>query len=406
MGMSMTRNSATFQLFGNAEKIHPDYRQGRNPLALVTAVALIFLISIFPVSLFGQDDPPQTASYKSGEMIIQVFDDADIETLTERFASRSLRPVKQLSRRMHIWLFEYDGASLRTTEQKTVLENVREDEAVALAQFNHFITQRATVPDDPSFLQQWALNNTGQSGGTTDADVDAPEAWDIATGGMTSLGDEIVVAIIDGGFDLPHEDIAYWKNTLEIPGNGQDDDGNGYVDDYDGWNAYNSNGTLPNDYHGTHVTGMAAAIGNNNTGVSGVNWGAKVMPIAGSTGTESIAVEAYSYVFEMRSLYNESNGAEGAFVVSTNSSFGVDYGDPAAFPLWCAMYDSLGSVGIISAAATANRNIDVDAVGDVPTACGSDYLLSVTNTTKYDVRNSGAAYGLTTIDLGAPGTAV
>jgi len=314
--------------------------------------------------------------------------------------------MKQLSRRMHIWLFEYDGANLKTIEQASTLEEVRENELVALAQFNHFMTQRATVPDDPSFAQQWALNNTGQSGGTTDADVDAPEAWDISTGGTTSLGDEIVVAIIDGGFDLIHEDIAYWKNTLEIPGNGLDDDGNGYIDDYDGWNAYNSNGNLPNDYHGTHVTGIATAIGNNATGVAGVNWGAKVMPIAGSTGTESIAVEAYSYVFEMRSRYNETNGAEGALVVSTNSSFGVDYGDPDAFPIWCAMYDSMGSVGVLSAAATANRNVDVDDVGDVPTACGSDFLISVTNTTKYDDRNTGAAYGLTTIDLGAPGTAV
>ncbi len=406
MGMNMTKHSATFYRFTNADKIHPDYKQGWNLLSLLAAVALLLLISITPVGVFGQDDNPQTASYKSGEMIIQVFDDADIETLTERFASRSLRPMKQLSRRMHIWLFEYDGANLKTTEQASTLEEVRENELVALAQFNHFMTQRATVPDDPSFAQQWALNNTGQSGGTTDADVDAPEAWDISTGGTTSLGDEIVVAIIDGGFDLIHEDIAYWKNTLEIPGNGLDDDGNGYIDDYDGWNAYNSNGNLPNDYHGTHVTGIATAIGNNATGVAGVNWGAKVMPIAGSTGTESIAVEAYSYVFEMRSRYNETNGAEGALVVSTNSSFGVDYGDPDAFPIWCAMYDSMGSVGVLSAAATANRNVDVDDVGDVPTACGSDFLISVTNTTKYDDRNTGAAYGLTTIDLGAPGTAV
>jgi len=402
----MTKHSATFYRFTNADKIHPDYRQGWNLLSLLAAVALLLLISITPVGVFGQDDNPQTASYKSGEMIIQVFDDADIETLTEQFASRSLRPMKQLSRRMHIWLFEYDGANLKTIEQASTLEEVRENELVALAQFNHFMTQRATVPDDPSFAQQWALNNTGQSGGTTDADVDAPEAWDISTGGTTSLGDEIVVAIIDGGFDLIHEDIAYWKNTLEIPGNGLDDDGNGYIDDYDGWNAYNSNGNLPNDYHGTHVTGIATAIGNNATGVAGVNWGAKVMPIAGSTGTESIAVEAYSYVFEMRSRYNETNGAEGALVVSTNSSFGVDYGDPDAFPIWCAMYDSMGSVGVLSAAATANRNVDVDDVGDVPTACGSDFLISVTNTTKYDDRNTGAAYGLTTIDLGAPGTAV
>ena len=117
-------------------------------------------------------------------------------------------------------------------------------------------------------------------------------------------------------------------------------------------------------------------------------------------------VEAYGYVLEQRTRYNQSNGLHGAFVVSTNSSFGVDYGQPASYPLWCAMYDSMGVQGILSAAATANLNINIDVQGDIPTACPSNYLLAVTNTTRNDVRNSGAAYGLTTIDLGAPGTDV
>jgi len=346
------------------------------------------------------------APFKAGEMIVQIDPSAKIDIITGYFDSRNMRPVKELSRRLHIWLVAYDYRGLKAADHRAILQQIRDHVGVARAQFNHKVTLRSTYPNDPLFSQQWALNNTGQTGGSPDADMDAVEAWDITTGGTTATGDQIVVAIIDGGFDLNHVDIDYWKNEGEIPNNGIDDDGNGYVDDYDGWNAYNSNGNIGSDTHGTHVAGIAAAIGDNNTGVSGVNWGAKVMPVAGSSGYESTVVEAYSYVYDMRSLYNETDGAEGAFVVSTNSSFGVDYGNPASYPIWCGMYDSLGEIGILSAAATANIGMDIDVNGDVPTACASDYLISVTNTTSSDVRNSGAAYGLTTIDLGAPGTGI
>ncbi|MCK4311236.1 MAG: S8 family serine peptidase, partial [Candidatus Cloacimonetes bacterium] len=132
----------------------------------------------------------------------------------------------------------------------------------------------------------------------------------------------------------------------------------------------------------------------------------KVMPIAGSSGTESIVVEAYGYVLEMRSIYNETNGEHGAFVVATNASFGVNYGNPDDFPLWSAMYDSLGVAGVLSTGATMNISVNVDEVGDMPTACDSDYLITVTNTTSTDEKNSSAAWGLVTIDLGAPGTSI
>ena len=90
-------------------------------------------------------------------------------------------------------------------------------------------------------------------------------------------------------------------------------------------------------------------------------------------------------------------------MVSTNSSWGIDYGQPASAPMWCAMYDSLGAYGIISAGATINGNVNVDVEGDLPTACGSDYLLSVTNLGRNDIKINGAGYGATTIDLGAYG---
>ena len=269
---------------------------------------------------------------------------------------------------------------------------------------------RRDMPDDTQFDQQWALHNIGLGGGTEDADIDAPEAWDIATGGVTPLGDTIVVAIVDGGMMLTHVDIIpnLWTNWGEIPGNGIDDDSNGYIDDVHGWDAYASDGSIPNDGHGTHVAGIVGAKGNNGVSVAGVNWNVKLMPLAGSSGTTSIVLEAYGYALDQRAIYDSTGGLSGAFVVATNSSFGVNNADCSSgnYSLWNDMYDALGQYGILSCGATMNINSNVDVTGDVPTGCESDYMISVTNTTRNDAKNSGAAYGLTTIDLGAPGTQV
>ncbi|MFQ5454093.1 MAG: S8 family serine peptidase, partial [Candidatus Zixiibacteriota bacterium] len=366
-------------------------------------ICLSLMLIVFSFSVGFSQISDETA-YKEGEFIIQLSEYSDPASLESSFLQYNLVNKKLLSRRMNIWLFEYDYTNMKPADHESLLSQVKYNDDVLIAQFNHYVKERASFPNDQYFNNQWDMHNTGQSGGVPDADIDGPEAWDLSIGGTTAQGDEIVSAVIDGGAYLNHVDLDFWKNINEIPNNGIDDDGNGYIDDYDGWNAYNSNGNIPSSSHGTHVSGTVGAIGNNNTGVTGVNWNVKVMPIAGSSGTESVVVEAYGYVFEMRTIYNETDGALGAFVVSTNSSFGVDYGNPDNYPIWCAMYDSMGSVGILSAAATANININIDVAGDVPTACPSDYMIAVTNTTDDDVKNSGAAYGLTTIDLGAPGT--
>ena len=278
---------------------------------------------------------------------------------------------------------------------------------VLQAQWNHQVQHRsvtATTPSDPLFTDQWALNNTGQNGGTPDADMDAPEAWDLATGDVTPFGDSIVVAVVDAGFDLSHEDIRYFVHANEIPGNGLDDDGNGYIDDVNGFNSFTQNGSITNDVHGTHVAGIAAAYGDNAIGISGVAWGARVLPVQIVTSTEAELVIAYGYVLDQRILYDQTGGALGAYVVATNSSFGVDFADPNNYPLWCGMYDSLGQHGILSAVSTMNIGQNVDVVGDVPSACPSPYVISITNTTRQDVKSGGAAFGVVNIDLGAPGT--
>ena len=147
----------------------------------------------------------------------------------------------------------------------------------------------------------------------SDRDTDAPEAWNIATGGADALGNQIVVAIVDGGCQLTHTDLAanIWQNTLEVNGtNGVDDDGNGYVDDKNGWDAYSNDGTIPSDDHGTHVSGTVGAIGNNSSMVAGINWSVKLMEVAASSGSTSIISIGYGYVLHQKTLWWASGGKQ------------------------------------------------------------------------------------------------
>lgn len=378
--------------------------------------SLFTFVFLFLMSFLLHAQPRQ---YLPGELLVQFRPGKTPEFLTRQNQAAGLTIKELVASEMNIWLIGFDEKNISDAGALSLVKN---NSDVYTAQFNHYISHRPGVPDmgtvspggspsslmpnDTRFGEQWGLHNTGQSSGTPDADIDAPEAWDFSTGGISSLGDTVVVAVVDGGFDLNHQDLNYYKNWRDIPGNNIDDDLNGYVDDYNGWNAYDQNGSIPSDDHGTHVAGIVGARGNNALGVAGVNWNVKVMPIAGSSGQEAIVLRAYNYILKMRKLYNQTNGQQGAFIVSTNASFGVDYGQPSNYPLWCAVYDSLGVQGILSCGATANANVNVDLQGDIPTACASDFLVSVTNTTRTDTKNSGAAYGLTTIDLGAPGTSV
>lgn len=361
----------------------------------------------------------QPKNYMAGEILVQLKSGHTPEMIMHQYSGTGFQIKELVADQMNIWLIGYDEGRVTDTD---MLAQLKSNPYVRTAQFNHFISHRPgyedpiytpapgvpteNTPNDTRFAEQWGLHNTGQSGGTVDADIDAPEAWDLGTGGVSALGDTVVVAVVDGGFDMNHADLNFYRNWGEIPGNNIDDDNNGYIDDVNGWNAYNQNGTITSSQHGTHVAGIVGAIGNNALGVAGVNWKVKVMAIQGSSSTESIVLRAYNYVLKMRRLYNQTNGAQGAFVVATNASFGVDFGQPSNYPLWCAVYDSLGLEGILSCGATANANTNVDLQGDIPTACASDYMIAVTNTTRTDTKNSGAAYGLTTIDLGAPGTSV
>ena len=357
----------------------------------------LFILAIMALSVFSYAQEPQqsqeSTTYVENEFIIWLEQDVDAADFAAK-SNTGIMPKRQLSKRLNIWLFEInDSKELR--EDKVRRLNANAD--VRVIQNNHTnITLREAIPDDPYYNQQWAP-----------AIMNLPQAWEeFTTGGVTATGDTIVVAVIDGGADWTHEDLNCWENAHEIPNNGIDDDGNGYIDDFHGWNAYNHNGYVGSNNHGSHVSGIIGAVGNNGKGVCGVNWNIKIMPIGGSSSNESIVVEAYSYVLEMRARYNETDGEEGAFIVATNSSFGVDYGNPDDYPIWCSMYDEMGNVGILSCGAGPNMNVNVDVVGDVPSACPGNYLIGITNTTSDDVKYTGAGYGINNIDIGAPGTSI
>ena len=238
------------------------------------------------------------------------------------------------------------------------------------------IAKRA-IPNDDRFDELWNFVPS-----PVGADVSAVKAWDIARGNFS--GRETVVAVIDGGVDIEHEDLAdnIWNNQQEIPGNNVDDDNNGYVDDINGWNVYRNMGQIEKDNHGTHVAGIIGAKGNNQIGVTGINWKTKIMGISGASGDTITVLKAYNYVLKQKKLYLESNGSKGANIVATNSSFGIDYADcnSTEYTLWNDVYEELGKVGILNVVATINNEVNVDVEGDVPSGCDSEYVISVTNT--------------------------
>ena len=297
----------------------------------------------------------------------------------------------EVSAPMRIWLVKFDHEAV---PQQRMLEAVKRHPMVMMAQNDHPVTERV-VPNDPQYGQQWHHQN-----------IQSELAWNFTTGGLTATGDTIVVCIIEGA-NTQHPDLSAnrWFNHDEIPNNGIDDDGNGYVDDYRGWNPGGNNDNVYNGNHGTQVAGMIGAVGNNNLGMVGANWNVKMMVVTYASASQANVITAYTYPLVMRRRYTESNGQVGAFVVATNASWGIDNANPNNYPLWCAMYDTLGAAGILNCGATANNNVNVDVVGDMPTACPSDFMVSVTATNNNDVRTF-SGYGATTIDVGAPGGGV
>ncbi len=302
----------------------------------------------------------------------------------------ALKNYRLIHKGAEVYLMEFDVSQ---TSLESIKEELDKNRLVIHSMKNCRMEIRKT-PNDSLFFDQWSLERTK-----------ATQFWDIAQGIVTPSDDSIVVAIIDNGYDLEHKDLIgnYWKNKGEIPNDEMDNDGNGYADDYLGLNVGKQNDDHNKWAHGTNVAGIIGASGDNEIGVSGMTWGAKLMLLSNAM-TMDRAIEAFYYVYEHRKLYNETQGEKGAFVVAVSYSQGFDFNKCEEFPLWDQAFDSLGMVGVLSVGATVNDNRDIDIVGDIPSSCGSDYLLTVTHTTRTDRLDSKAGFGKNTIDLGAPGS--
>jgi hypothetical protein len=296
---------------------------------------------------------------------------------------------KKLSKAANINLIGYDTLTVNALK---LLEEIKKDPQVEYACFDISVESRGDMPDDPNLASQWGLFTIGTE-----------KVWELTKGGVSALGDTIVVAILDTGFDINHEDLKgnIWINKGEKPGDKIDNDQNGYIDDITGWNFVHQNATHIADNHGSSVAGIIGAKGNNGKGISGMNWHVKLMVF--ETRLVSDIIAAYDYIIEQRERYNRTKGKQGAFVVTTNASFGVNKIKCVDQPLWGEMYDRLGAAGILSVAGAANNPWNVDEVGDMPTTCKSDYLMTVLNTNPKDERYAGSAFGAVSIDMGAPG---
>ena len=246
------------------------------------------------------------------------------------------------------------------------------------------------IPNDPRFAELWGLNNTGQSGGTSNADINAPEAWNISTNGTN-----VIVAVIDTGIDYTHPDLAanMWVNAAEANGlPGVDDDGNGYIDDIYGYDFVNNDGNPMDDhYHGTHCAGTIGAVGNNGVGVTGVCWNAKIMALkfldSSGSGYDSDAIECIHYAILM-----------GAKVLS-NSWGGGGYSQALKDAI-----DAAGNANILFIAAAGNSNSNNDTSPFYPASYTSANIIAVLATDRYDNMSGFSSYGLTSVDIGAPGS--
>ena len=378
------------------------------------AAALIMAGGPIKKKLINPGDPAKP--YADGEVLVKFRKGLDLAAVNNFAANQSLKLKKRFkllskSKGQEIVLLKSSDA----VDAKVLAKALSGNANVEYASPN-YRRELAATPNDTNFYSLWGMHNTGQTGGTPDADIDAPEAWDISTGSST-----VVVAIIDSGIDYNHPDLAanVWRNAAEYSGTtGVDDDGNGYIDDIYGIDPAGADGsgsspdTDPMDGigHGSHCAGTIGAVGNNNRGVVGVNWNVKLMGLKffgdyDGGGWDSDAIECMEYA-----VYQKDHGQN---VVAINASWG-GYLSSEPFDALRDAIEMVGDNGIVFCAAAGNGDGDGDAAGDDNDSeihhYPSDYtlpgIISVAATDHNDALGSFSNYGATSVDLGAPGVAI
>ncbi len=244
-------------------------------------------------------------------------------------------------------------------------------------------------PNDPGYTQLWGLENTGQTPfyGKPGADIKAPLAWGATTGSSS-----VVIALIDTGVDYTHPDLSsnIWQNPGEYL-NGADDDGNGYIDDIRGWNFVSKNNDPMDDNgHGTHCAGTMAAVGNNGIGVTGVTWNAKIMPLkfldSKGSGYTSDAISAILYATQ-----------KGVPLISCSFS------GPGESQ---ALKEAIDSSSALFICAAGNAGANSDITPQYPAGYPSSQIISVAASTYQDTLASFSNYGVSSVDIAAPGVSI
>jgi subtilisin family serine protease len=260
---------------------------------------------------------------------------------------------------------------------------------VAAVQPN-FYYRFAVTPNDPDFP------HSGMYGLTK---ISAPQAWDLTTGSS-----EVVVANIDTGMRLTHEDLQtnIWTNPGEIAGNGADDDNNGFIDDVNGWD-FRFDDSDPTDQHGhgTHVGGTIGAAGNNGLGVVGVNWNVKIMAIkiysqTGGDTTSAMLINAYNYVRMMKE--------RGVNIRVTNNSYGGCQEACGYDQATRDAIEALGEAGILNVFAAGNSGTNIDINPFYPASYTLPSIISVGGSNSSDLRVYN--FGVESVDLAAPGVGI
>jgi subtilisin family serine protease len=361
---------------------------------------IIFVFSLLSFSIFSVDttnaavnvihdidttiDGLMSPEHVSDEIMVKFRDGIDAPIPAKVHSRTGARIKKEFKRLKNLQLVTVP----QNISLKQALRTYLQDSNVEYAEPN-YIVHAAVTPDDIYFGNLWGLHNTGQTGGTPDADIDAPEAWDITTG-----SDSVIIAVVDTGVASNHPDLIdnIWTNTGETScSDGIDNDGNGYIDDCHGWD-FIGNDNDPTDYygHGTHVAGTIAANGNNSLGITGVMWQAKIMPLrflgVSGSGTTADAISAILYASNM-----------GAHVI--NNSWGGDGFSQA-------LKDAIDASPAVVVCATGNSGADNDASPFYPASYTSANIISVAATDHNDALASFSNYGTTTVDIAAPGVSI
>ena len=357
------------------------------------SIALLLVLAGFPLlslSLKASLSKPSTPlqPHVEGRLLVRPLADAAPEALTNLFNQLEAKVAREFPMldNLQLWIL---GPQSSVVEALTLclrsgLFDLAEPD---------YLVYSTTSPNDPSFTDGnlWHLDNTAFRGGTSDADINATEGWSIRHD-----AESVIVGIVDTGARYTHEDLRnnMWRNPNEIPGNGIDDDQNGYIDDIHGINAIHDNGDPSDDAgHGTHVAGILGAVGNNGIGVSGVAWKVQIMPLRFlnrfGEGATSDAIQCINYAVANGAKVINTSWGSNAFSGSLNGAISLAL---------------QADVIVVAAAGNERRNNDVTPL--YPASFNQNNLLSVAATTNRDVLAGYSNYGAGSVDLAAPGDAI